>query len=53
MSGYENVINKLSFMLEEQQEYSAAARSVLRFYRKQYPWVNEVLNDALDDKEAS
>lgn len=53
MSGYENVIDKLSFMLEEQQEYSAAARSVLRFYRKQYPWVNEVLDDALDDKEAS
>lgn len=52
-SGYENVIDKLSFMLEEDQEYVATARSVLRFYRKQYPWVNEILDDVLDYEEAS
>ncbi|HZO75843.1 MAG TPA: hypothetical protein VFB60_26830 [Ktedonobacteraceae bacterium] len=52
-AGYENVINKLRYMLDEQHEYSEAARSVLRFYRKQYPWVNEVLDDALDYEEAS
>jgi uncharacterized protein (TIGR02646 family) len=45
LAGFSRVLNQLSRMLDAEAEYSMAAKSVLRFYRKQYPWVEEVLDE--------
>ncbi len=46
LSGYTDVINKLSEMIAEDAQYSAAAKAILNLHRRELSWVDELLNTA-------
>jgi hypothetical protein len=46
LNGYADVVNKLSEMIAEDAQYSAAAKAVLNLYRRRLDWIDELLTTA-------